>query len=655
MHDLQYDGIVTLRRIPASLMWIIFATLALSSCGGGDTAFASTSAKIARADVQKARSGLESSTTVTFAGKRSDYVVTASPVGSPLATDYTVIDNAGHSTSLNVLQRARFSDVTLSLFIAAKAETVAARDLKTLIELYIAFFNRVPDADGLAYWIDQFNSGESIDQIAQSFYSAGLQFSSLTGYNADTSDADFVRIIYKNVLGRYGDTAPSDTDVQYWVGELASGRANKGSLVRTMLASAHSFQGNATWGWVANLLNNKYLAAHYFAITQKLNYNTPEETISNTMAIASAVTPTDISNAISLVQPVDGTGQLPGVTAKVRFVPNIRQNITANQARYMPAVALDVTLTGPGASDFSLSGIASYSLKTVYFVVENPENWVTSRGTGVPTETGVGVTLPGKMATDSGRYTGNLAVFACLDMQCKTRLNGSPFLVPYDITVQDDINIPKGVIPNQSMVSATTTFGKIPGDFTIPVTIPKTVTAWRADTPNRTLTTGTDDGGTTGKIFVSFTGRQPGIYQEMITVWSRISGSSFYKYITVNYTVSPDSTVNYYFYPNPLVVERKYNDSSFKPSNYDIVTNTGLTSTWRGVEYLSAPSTAAQHPRLNSWWSSSDKQTVPCYSSASVNNCLPVGTYKARVHYTIYKDGAAIEEAYLPITMNIVP
>ena len=167
------------------------------------------------------------------------------------------------------------------------------------IDLYVAFFNRTPDADGLSYWLGQSKAGVSTNEIAEAFYRAGVQYSSLTGFSSTMTNADFVNVVYKNVLGR-----PEGADaggLAYWTGELASGRASRGTLVSTMLDSAHTFKGDATWGWVANLLDNKIAVAKQVAVDWGLNYLTPDASVSNGMAIAKAVTPTDTSAAIALV------------------------------------------------------------------------------------------------------------------------------------------------------------------------------------------------------------------------------------------------------------------------------------------------------------------------------------------------------------------
>jgi len=74
-----------------------------------------------------------------------------------------------------------------------------------------------------------------------------------------------------------------------------------GSLVSTILASAHSFKGDATYGWVADLPDNKIAVAHPFSVTLGLTYNTADASISNGMAIAAAATSTSTAAALALI------------------------------------------------------------------------------------------------------------------------------------------------------------------------------------------------------------------------------------------------------------------------------------------------------------------------------------------------------------------
>ncbi len=200
---------------------------------------------------------------------------------------------------LTNVESLRFADKTVNLTVQALAAAAPQADVQRLAELYVAFFNRVPDADGLAYWIGQMGAGQGTSQIAEAFYNAGVQYSSLTGFSATMSNADFINVIYHNVLGR---SEGADADgLAYWSGELASGRATHGSLVSTILSSAHTFKGDPTWGWVADLLDNKITVAKTFAVDWGLNYNSAADSITQGMAIAAAVTHTSTAEAIALI------------------------------------------------------------------------------------------------------------------------------------------------------------------------------------------------------------------------------------------------------------------------------------------------------------------------------------------------------------------
>ena len=235
--------------------------------------------------------------TVTLVGARNNFTITRKQSSTTLND---IVGNEGlsevHSASTLV-----FSDLRVNLGIANQLQKVSKTQTQALIELYVAYFNRIPDSEGLAYWIDQLSNGKSISQIADSFYQAGLLYPELTGYSKDMSNADFVRIVYKNVLGRSGSTAPTDNEVAYWTNDIASGRQTKTSVVIAMLASARSLANDPNVGWVNTLLNNKIQVAQFFAVAQGISYANPSDNITRTVAIANAITPTDTSKAMSLI------------------------------------------------------------------------------------------------------------------------------------------------------------------------------------------------------------------------------------------------------------------------------------------------------------------------------------------------------------------
>ena len=217
------------------------------------------------------------------------------------ATGYAIVHiygSDGTDTLVNV-EAIKFTDMTINLIVQAKAASAPQADVTRLVELYTAFFNRIPDADGMSFWIDEMKAGKTTNQVAEAFYNAGVNYSSLTGFSSTMKNADFINVIYKNVLGRK-DGADAG-GLSFWETEITSGRATRGTLVTNILDSAHTFKGDKTWGWVADLLDNKITVAKKFSIDMGLNYNTPEESITKGMAIASAITPTDTSAAVTLI------------------------------------------------------------------------------------------------------------------------------------------------------------------------------------------------------------------------------------------------------------------------------------------------------------------------------------------------------------------
>ena len=241
--------------------------------------------------------GLGGIDTMMYAGPRSSYELRRAEDGSIVVTD-----QIGQGDGIDILthfERITFADVTVNLTIGSVANSIPAADLKLLTELYVAFFNRVPEADGLAYWIGQAKSGMTIAQMADAFYYAAQLYPQQTGYRAGMSDADFVNHIYRNTLGR--SEGADAGGLKYWTDALAGGTETRGTLVKTIIWAAHNFKGDATWGWVADLLDYKADAAHEFAVAQGLNYNTPEASIAATQAVAAAVTSTGDAAAVALI------------------------------------------------------------------------------------------------------------------------------------------------------------------------------------------------------------------------------------------------------------------------------------------------------------------------------------------------------------------
>ncbi len=213
-------------------------------------------------------------------------------------------ENLGLNLASHQVESIRFQDFSVNPMIHQNAKSLFKADLRTLEELYVAYFNRIPEADGLNYWVNQLKAGMTIEQIGNAFYQSAILFSDLTGYSDKMSSADFVNTIYKNSLGRVTGADPEG--LSYWTAQLDTGKETKGSMVRTILGTAHNFKGDATWGWVADLLDNKVALADAFAVQWGLGYLNDQDSIVNGMKLAQLVTPTGFNDALKLIGIAEG-------------------------------------------------------------------------------------------------------------------------------------------------------------------------------------------------------------------------------------------------------------------------------------------------------------------------------------------------------------
>ncbi len=98
-----------------------------------------------------------------------------------------------------------------------------------VFRLYWAFFDRQPDAEGALFWANRFSQCWSLERIAN-FFATSDEFVATYG---TLTDAEFVDLIYRNVLDRTAEPAGRT----FWEGEIISGRRTR---VQVMLDFAYS-------------------------------------------------------------------------------------------------------------------------------------------------------------------------------------------------------------------------------------------------------------------------------------------------------------------------------------------------------------------------------------------------------------------------------
>ena len=94
-----------------------------------------------------------------------------------------------------------------------------------LTQIYNASFKRLPDPDGLRYWISNFSSGKDDERAVASSFLASAEFKER--YGEDVSNESYVNTLYINVLGRDYD----QTGYDYWLSNLNNGVETKYELL----------------------------------------------------------------------------------------------------------------------------------------------------------------------------------------------------------------------------------------------------------------------------------------------------------------------------------------------------------------------------------------------------------------------------------------
>lgn len=141
-----------------------------------------------------------------YRGSYSNYVV-KSEAGSIAVSDKNIgRDGVDH---LSGIERVAFEDLNLAFDLSG----VAGQGYR----LYKAAFDRMPDVEGLGYWISEMDAGKSLAKVAASFIQSP-EF--LAMYGAQSSDTHFIDLLYQHVLHR----APDQSGYDYWLSDLAAGQ-----------------------------------------------------------------------------------------------------------------------------------------------------------------------------------------------------------------------------------------------------------------------------------------------------------------------------------------------------------------------------------------------------------------------------------------------
>ncbi len=181
------------------------------------------------------------SDTAMVSGVSSHYALTLAASGVTVedrAEDGSGIDTLVDVETLMFDDGFTFeADAGLSLEAISGATTLDLAQLVQIVELYVGYFNRAPDALGLYYWGTELADGMSIEAIAESFFT---QDETALRLPVEDDHGGLVDVAYQNLFNRDADTPGRE----YWVGELSSGSVSRPEFMLALINGAKAETGS---------------------------------------------------------------------------------------------------------------------------------------------------------------------------------------------------------------------------------------------------------------------------------------------------------------------------------------------------------------------------------------------------------------------------
>lgn len=193
----------------------------------------------------------------------------------------------GSSTGPEAIYYVDFKDLIDPDGASGPELSPAAEQLYKISDLYIAYFGRAPDVEGLEYWFKEVYTGSlAFEQIALSF---SQQVEYRNAYPEGENNIDFIKSIYQNMFNREPDPEGGD----YWKAELDGGLA-RDSFILAVINGAYAATGGAE---DKALLENKHDVSVYYA--EQLSMDSDEGFDNHINTVLSNVTSDQKTSAVA--------------------------------------------------------------------------------------------------------------------------------------------------------------------------------------------------------------------------------------------------------------------------------------------------------------------------------------------------------------------
>ena len=199
------------------------------------------------------------------------------------------------------IERLRFDDLCVVTGMRELAQAAPAGRVDFLLRLYVAFFGRVADADGMAFWLGRMAAGEGEREVASAFDAGGLALPDVFAYPAAGDDAGFVRAVYRHVLDR---AQPDAEGLAFWLDAMAGAHGaalSRADVVLGILQCLDAARGTPAWAAVEERLARECELGRHLAIERGVAWDDPQVAFRKGLMLAEAASWMDPASALQLV------------------------------------------------------------------------------------------------------------------------------------------------------------------------------------------------------------------------------------------------------------------------------------------------------------------------------------------------------------------